>query len=50
MRKIKWSSEVHKSHGVIEVDDDATDDEIWAEVDAEAEQYFSADWKEAEEA
>jgi hypothetical protein len=46
MRKIGWTSDVGKESGIIEVDDDATDEDIWAEVDAEAEQYFSTDWKE----
>ena len=50
MRRIRWTSEVSKDHGVIEVDDDATDEDIWAEVDAEAEQYFSTDWKDADAA
>ena len=47
-RKIRWSAEVSKASGVIEVDDNATEDDIWAEVDAEAEQHFCTDWKEAD--
>jgi hypothetical protein len=49
MRKIRWTAEVTRSGGVIEVEDDASEDEIWAEVQGEAEQYFSCDWKEVEE-
>lgn len=48
MRKIRWTAEVNKAHGVIEVDDDATEEDIWAVVDEEAGQHFSTDWKEDE--
>lgn len=49
-RKIRWTSEVTTSRGVVEVDDDASESDIWETVDEEARQYLSTDWKDADDA
>jgi hypothetical protein len=46
MRKIKWTSDLTQTRGVIEVDDDAKDDDIDQQVWETAQEHIETDWKE----